>query len=161
MSAGHPSRRFARHAIVGAAWAGCMLLSGAKRDPEFMQFDATARRVDLLIVAAYTKVNSGFNFNGGWNGSHRITIPVGWTLCNPLQRALGRSTVQIERQGPDVPSGFEVRKGQMLIVFPGEALDVIPASIGKISFAPILGVDKQDPIEIAFTVVLLNRARDQ
>jgi len=80
MSAGHPSRRFARHAIVGAAWAGCMLLAGAKRDPEFLQFDAAARRVDLLVVAAYTRVNSGFNFNGGWNGSHRLTIPLGWTV---------------------------------------------------------------------------------
>jgi sulfocyanin len=80
MSAKHPSRRFARYAIVGAAWAGCVLLSGATRDPEFLQFDAAARRVDLLVVAAYTKVNSGFNFNGGWNGSHRVTIPLGWTV---------------------------------------------------------------------------------
>ena len=111
MSANHPShpshasRRFGRSAMIGAAWAGCVLLSGAKRDPEFLQFDAAARRVDLLVVAAYTKVNSGYNFNGGWNGSHRITIPVGWTVRIAfVNRDVIPHSVGIVREGRRLPT---------------------------------------------------------
>ena len=105
MFANHASRRFSRSALVGAAWAGCMLLSGAKRDPEFLQFDAAARRVDLLIVAAYTKVNSGYNYNGGWNGSHRITIPLGWTVrISFVNRDVISHSVGIVRHGTRLPT---------------------------------------------------------
>jgi hypothetical protein len=105
MAATHPSRRFARYAIACAAWAGCMLLSGAKRDPAFLQFDATERRVDLLVVAAYTKVNSGYNFNGGWNGSHRITIPLGWSVRIAFEnRDVIPHSVGIVREGRLLPT---------------------------------------------------------
>jgi sulfocyanin len=81
-----------------------------------MQFDASGRRVDLLVVAAYTKANSGFNFNGGWSGSHRITIPAGWTVrINFVNRDVVPHSIGIVRQGRLLPT----RIGRP--VFPGAA----------------------------------------
>ncbi len=71
-----------RHAIVIAAGvSGWVVLSAVRRDPEFMRYDAEARRVALTMIAAYDQSNSGYNFNGGFNGSHRITVPVGWRVA--------------------------------------------------------------------------------
>jgi hypothetical protein len=66
---------------MAASFAGCLALSGVSGDPEFMRYDAAARRVELTIIAAYDQANSGYNFNGGFNGSHHVTIPLGWQIA--------------------------------------------------------------------------------
>jgi len=74
-------RQFLRRTVlVAASYAACAVLVGAGRDPEFMRYDAVARRVDLSITAALDQSNSGYNFNGGFDGSHRITVPLGWQV---------------------------------------------------------------------------------
>src|SRR5512138_169388 len=79
-SNGTTHRRF-RHAFIGtAAVAACAVLSGVRSDPEFMRYDTAARRVTLTIIAAFDQSNSGYNFNGGFRGSHEITIPAGWRV---------------------------------------------------------------------------------
>jgi len=62
------------------AYATCVVLSGSRRDPEFMRYDAAAHRVDLTITAALNQSNSGYNLNGASYGAHRITVPLGWTV---------------------------------------------------------------------------------
>lgn len=70
--------RRARVSVVTSV--ACLALVGARRDPEFMTYDAEARRVDLTVIAAFTNVNSGYNFNGGPDGTHRLTVPAGWQV---------------------------------------------------------------------------------
>jgi sulfocyanin SoxE-like protein len=74
-------RRDVHRAIVSVAiLMASVVLSGGRRDPEFMRYDAEARRVDLTIIAAFDQSNSGYNFNGGSRGRHRITVPLGWRV---------------------------------------------------------------------------------
>ena len=76
-----PTIRYSRRAFIGtASCAVGGLLIAPRRDSEFMRYDADARRVDLTIIAAFDQSNSGFNFNGGSHGGHRITVPTGWTV---------------------------------------------------------------------------------
>lgn len=77
--------RQVRHAtLMAATIAGCLAVSGSRRDPEFMRYDPEARRVELTIIAAYDQANSGYNFNGGFNGSHHVTVPLGWRIAVTL-----------------------------------------------------------------------------
>ena len=76
------SQRTIRHAaVIAASIAAWVVLSAVRRDPEFMRYDAEARRVELTIIAAYDQSNSGYNFNGGFDGSHRVTVPLGWRVA--------------------------------------------------------------------------------
>ena len=78
----HQAHRKIRHAVLTAAsFSGWVVLSAVRRDPEFMRYDAEARRVELTIIAAYDQSNTGYNFNGGFNGSHRVTVPLGWRVA--------------------------------------------------------------------------------
>lgn len=78
----HQAHQRRRHAIaIAASFAGCLLLLGARRDPEFMRYDLEARHVELTITAAYDQSNTGYNLNGGFQGSHRVTIPQGWRVA--------------------------------------------------------------------------------
>jgi sulfocyanin len=80
-----PPYRHVRHAtLIAATITGCLAVSGLQGDPEFMRYDPEARRVELTIVAAYDQANSGYNFNGGFNGSHHVTVPVGWRIAITL-----------------------------------------------------------------------------
>jgi sulfocyanin len=74
--------REARRATLAVLLFGsaAILCGGGRGDPEFMQYDAEKRLVQLIVVAAYDRSNSGFNLNGGSGGSHRITVPVGWRV---------------------------------------------------------------------------------
>ena len=72
-----PGRRALRWAGISAA---CVLLSGSRRDPEFMRYDVVNRSVELTITAALDKSNSGYNCNGGSYGAHRVTVPTGWKV---------------------------------------------------------------------------------
>ena len=56
------------------------LVGNTSRDPEFMTFDAEARRVDLAVISAFDQSNSGYNFNGASHGTHQLTVPVGWQV---------------------------------------------------------------------------------
>ena len=74
-----------RHAVlIAASLGGWVILSAVRRDPEFLRYDAEARRVELTIIAAYDRSNTGYNFNGGFNGSHRVTVPLGWRVAVTL-----------------------------------------------------------------------------
>ena len=77
--------RKGRHAIlIAASFTGCVVLSAVRRDPEFMRYDAEARRVELTMIAAYDQSNNGYNFNGGFNGSHHVTVPLAWRVAVTL-----------------------------------------------------------------------------
>ena len=69
-----------RMVIAAASYVTCSAFVGARSDPEFMRYDAGARRVELSVIAAFDQSHSGYNFNGGFHGSHRITVPTGWTI---------------------------------------------------------------------------------
>lgn len=71
---------YIRRLFLGAASCALAGLLVGARDPEFMRYDADARRVDLTVTSAFDQSNSGFNLNGGSHGSHRITVPAGWTV---------------------------------------------------------------------------------
>lgn len=71
-----------RRTTLAALW-GTLIVAVcgvARPDPEFMRYDANAREVQLSVTAGYDKSHSGFNLNGGYFGSHRITVPVGWRV---------------------------------------------------------------------------------
>ena len=56
------------------------LAGGAQTAPEFMTYDPAERLVQLTVVARYDDTHSGYNLNGGYYGSHRITVPLGWRV---------------------------------------------------------------------------------
>ena len=93
-----------RRLFLGAA--SCALagsLLGA-RDPEFMRYDADARRMDLTVISAFDQSNSGYNFNGGSHGSHRITVPAGWTVrLTYINRDVIPHSVAVVREQKQVP----------------------------------------------------------
>ena len=105
MRLSNPTIRFTRRDFIGAA--SCVLsglLIGARRDPEFMRYDADARRVELTVIAAFDQSNSGYNFNGGAHGSHRITVPGGWTVrLTFINRDVIPHSVAVVREERRVP----------------------------------------------------------
>lgn len=48
--------------------------------PDWLSFDAEAKKIDLKITAALTSRNGGWNFNGYTNGDLKITVPLGWRV---------------------------------------------------------------------------------
>ena len=74
------TKRYSWRPSLGAASCALAGLLLGARDPEFMRYDADARRVDLTLTSAFDQSNSGYNLNGGSHGSHRITVPAGWTV---------------------------------------------------------------------------------
>ena len=71
-----------RRTTLAALWGTLILMvcGVAPPDSEFMRYDANAREVLLTVTAGYNASNSGFNFNGGFRGSHWITVPMGWRV---------------------------------------------------------------------------------
>jgi sulfocyanin len=96
---------YTRRALVTAvSWALAGLLIGARSDPEFMRYDAEGRRVDLTVIAAFDQSNSGFNFNGGSYGGHRITVPAGWLVrVTFINRDVIPHSVAVVREQAQVP----------------------------------------------------------
>jgi hypothetical protein len=84
-----------------------VLFTGARRDPEFMRYDAAARRVDLTIIAAFDQSNTGYNFNGASHGAHRIPVFV--------NRDVFRHSIAVIREVRSLP--LRITKP----VFPGAA----------------------------------------
>lgn len=48
--------------------------------PDWLGFDAEAKKIDLKITAALTPLNGGWNFNGYVKGDLKITVPLGWRV---------------------------------------------------------------------------------
>lgn len=48
--------------------------------PDWMTYDAAARRVTMAMIAGKDTTNGGWNFNGYASGAMTITVPVGWTV---------------------------------------------------------------------------------
>jgi sulfocyanin len=96
---------FTRREFIGAASCAVGgLLVGVRSDPEFMRYDAAARRVDLTVIAGFDQSNSGFNFNGGSHGSHRITVPAGWKVrLTFINRDVIPHSVVVARDQKQVP----------------------------------------------------------
>jgi sulfocyanin len=96
---------FTRRAAIGvASCAVVAVLLGVRSDPEFMRYDAGARRVDLTVTAAFDQSNSGYNFNGGSHGGHRITVPNGWTVrLTFINRDVIPHSLAVVRQEKRVP----------------------------------------------------------
>ena len=56
------------------------LPSGPVRVNEFLTYDARSRTVSLQLVAGYNGLNGSLNYNGATNGSHGISVPLGWRI---------------------------------------------------------------------------------
>jgi sulfocyanin len=52
---------------------------GATKVNQFMSYTAATKTVNITLYAAFNSVQGGFNFNGGSEGKHSITVPLGWT----------------------------------------------------------------------------------
>jgi len=70
---------------------------------EFLSYDPTAKRAALRLVGGHDKTNNSLNFNGGANGAHTITIPLGWTVRATFRnadRSLPHSAIVVEPVTP-------------------------------------------------------------
>jgi sulfocyanin len=85
-----------------AAGQGGAQGGGEVKVNQFMRYDAAAKTVTLDVFAAYNNQQGGFNFNGGSNGSHTITVPVGWTVRMHVvnKDAIPHSAIVINDQHP-------------------------------------------------------------
>ncbi|MFL5574860.1 MAG: sulfocyanin-like copper-binding protein [Gemmatimonadaceae bacterium] len=82
----------------------------------FMSYDAANKSVDLSVIAAFDHTMGGFNFNGGSNGAHVITVPVGWSVSMDVKNvdAIPHSAIVIRQQkplpnapdSPDIPRAY-------------------------------------------------------
>ena len=66
--------------LVLVAGGAAGLERNAPRVDDFMTYDAAQRTVQLTVVARYDGSNIGYNLNGGFQGSHVITVPLGWRV---------------------------------------------------------------------------------
>ena len=74
-------RSLRRRTLAVVMCGSVMGLGGrAERTDEFMTYDPAERSVRLTVVARYDESNTGYNFNGGSHGSHRLTVPIGWRV---------------------------------------------------------------------------------
>ena len=91
-----------------AAAARLAAAPGAVKVDQFMSYQPDTKTVDVVLVAAYDNTLGGFNFNGGANGDHRITIPQGWTVRMHVLNvdAIPHSAVVIQEVKP-IPSAPE------------------------------------------------------
>jgi sulfocyanin len=75
---------------------------GPTKVNDFLSYNAASKTVNLKLFAAYNSQQGGFNFNGGSNGSHTITVPVGWTVNADVinKDAIPHSAIVIADQRP-------------------------------------------------------------
>ena len=81
---------------------------GAVKVNEFMSYVAATKTVDITLIAAYDNALGGFNFNGGANGDHTISVPQGWTVRMHVLNidAIPHSVIAINEVKP-IPSAPE------------------------------------------------------
>ena len=54
--------------------------TGPVQDGEFLWYDASQKLMKLRLVAGYTGINDGLNFNGGTSGDRTAVVPLGWRV---------------------------------------------------------------------------------
>ena len=54
--------------------------TGPMQDGEFLWYHASRKLVKVRIVAGYSGVNDGLNFNGGTSGDRTVVVPLGWLV---------------------------------------------------------------------------------
>ncbi len=66
-------------AVVGTAHANA---NGESEPfvPSWMTIDADGQKVTMQVTALYNGNNGGWNFNGFYDGSLTVVVPVGWTV---------------------------------------------------------------------------------
>lgn len=89
-------------APAAVAPAAAEAQTGSVKVNRFMSYDAAAKRVNLEIIAAFNSQQGGFNFNGGSNGAHTITVPAGWQVQMHVKNvdAIPHSAIIIADQRP-------------------------------------------------------------
>jgi sulfocyanin len=105
---------------------------------QFMSYDPATKTTDLQVIAAYNHAQGGFNFNGGSNGSHVITVPQGWTVRMDVKNidAIPHSALIIKQQkplpnapdSPDIPRAYTAHVNDGLPPVNGEDLVTFRAS---------------------------------
>jgi hypothetical protein len=85
------SRR-AAHTIASAcaAWLLSITLAAAEKLPDWVTAKPQARLLILAMDAGIGDANDGLNFNGHHSGSHRIVVPLGWTVIVRMKNADSR-----------------------------------------------------------------------
>src|SRR5215471_14089981 len=96
----------------------------------WISVDEAARSVSLTLIAHYSPVNSGFNFNGYERGRMVVTVPDGWKV-----------TVECRNNGP-VNHACTIANG------PG---DTVPAFPGATSPDPVTGMQGGQSNTFTFT----------
>lgn len=88
-------------ALAAAAHAG----DTTPETPDWMTYDAVAKRVKMAIVAGKNTTNGGWNFNGYAAGTLTITVPVGWNVEMDFRNddVLPHSLVVMQREEPLPP----------------------------------------------------------
>jgi len=61
--------------------------AGAADLPDWIQATTQAQFVVITLDAGVGDNNDGLNFNGFYNGSHRIVVPLGWTVIVRMRNA--------------------------------------------------------------------------
>ena len=54
--------------------------TGPVQDGEFLWYDASQKLMKVRLIAGYTGVNDGLNFNGGTGGDRTVVVPLGWRV---------------------------------------------------------------------------------
>ena len=95
-----------------------------------MSYDASAKTVSLEIIAAYNSQRGGFNFNGGSDGAHVITVPQGWTVRMHVKNvdAIPHSAIIILDQKP-LPNAPETPA--ISRAYTSHVSDGLPAQTGQ------------------------------
>jgi len=126
---GQRSSRGARrptHSVACAALALMLSITGAaaERLPNWITEKAQNRLVVLALDAGVGDENGALNFNGHFEGSHRIVVPVGWTVIVRMKNTDARvphsaliTKVYRQEEMPD-------RLGPDDAAFPGAATPV-------------------------------------
>ena len=95
-----------------------------------MSYDASSKTVSLEIIAAYNSQRGGFNFNGGSDGAHVITVPQGWTVRMHVKNvdAIPHSAIIILDQKP-LPNAPETPA--ISRAYTSHVSDGLPAQTGQ------------------------------
>jgi len=111
-------------ALTLAVWLLSAGFAGAANLPDWIQARSQAHLMVITLDAGVGDSNEGLNFNGFHNGSHRIVVPLGWTVIVRMRNADARvphsalvTRVYRQDEMPDRLSGKDA-------VFPGAATPV-------------------------------------
>jgi len=114
----------ARALIASALWLLSVGVAAAAGLPDWIQTKSQARLIVVTLAAGAGDDNGGLNYNGLHDGSHRIVVPLGWTVIIRMRNADSRvahsaliTRVYQQKEMPDRLSSADA-------VFPGAATPV-------------------------------------